>query len=255
MKHKILSGNALKMIAAISMLIDHIGLLFFPFNGIFRIFGRLAFPIFAYMIAEGAKYTRNKKKHFFTMFSLAVICQIVYFIFDSGSLYMCILVTFSISTLLIYALENFKKTLFSKNTDTFDKVIAGGIFFGGILLTFVLNSILTIDYGFIGCIAPVAVSLLDFKDIDASEKYKKLDKLEYKLICFTLPLIALIISNMMRQVFIIPYTQIFSLLSIPLLFLYSEKRGTPKLKYFFYIFYPVHLALLEGISILAVLMA
>ena len=66
MKHKILSGNALKMIAAISMLIDHIGLLFFPFNGIFRIFGRLAFPIFAYMIAEGAKYTRNKKKHFFT---------------------------------------------------------------------------------------------------------------------------------------------------------------------------------------------
>ena len=251
MNYKILSGNALKLIAAVSMLLDHIGLLFFPSYGIFRIFGRLALPIFAFMIAESAKYTRNKKRHFFTMFSLAAVCQAVYYIFDSGSLYMCILVTFSISTLLIYALQNFKRTLFSKNADTFDKVLSGAIFFGGILATFVLNSLITIDYGFIGCILPVSVSLFDFKDIDAPEKYKKLDRLEYKLICFAVPLVALIISNMMRQVFIIPYTQMFSLLSIPLLLLYSGKRGTPKLKYFFYIFYPVHLALLEGIVMLS----
>ena len=72
MNYKILSGNALKLIAAVSMLLDHIGLLFFPSYGIFRIFGRLALPIFAFMIAESAKYTRNKKRHFFTMFSLAV---------------------------------------------------------------------------------------------------------------------------------------------------------------------------------------
>ena len=251
MGHKILTGNMLKIIAAISMLADHIGIIFFPFDGIWRIFGRLALPIFAFMIAESAKYTRNKKRHFFTMFGLALICQIVYFIFDPKTVYMCILVTFSISTLLIYALQNFKRALFSKNTDKFDKVLAGAIFFGGILVTFVLNSIVTIDYGFIGCIAPLAVSLFDFKDTDAPEKYKRLDKLEYKLICLAVPLIALIISNMMRKVFIIPYTQIFSLLAIPLLLLYSGKRGTPKLKYFFYLFYPLHLALLEGISMLS----
>ena len=255
MKYKILNGNTLKIIAAISMLIDHIGLLFFPFDGIFRIFGRLAFPIFAFMIAESAKYTRNRKRHFLMMFSLAVICQLVYFIFDSGSLYMCIIVTFSISTLLIYALQNFKRTLFSKNSVKFDKALSGCIFFGGILATFVLNSIITIDYGFIGCVAPVAVSLFDFNDTDAPEKYKKLDKLEYKLVCFTVPLIALIISNMMRKVFIIPYTQVFSLLAIPLLLLYSGKRGSARLKYFFYIFYPVHLAILEGISILTVVLS
>lgn len=250
MGRKILSGNALKMIAAISMLADHIGLLFFPFNGIWRILGRLALPIFAFMIAESAKYTRNRKRHFFTMFGLAVICQIVYFIFDSGSTYMCILVTFSISTLLIYALQNFKRALFSKNSDKFDKALSGCIFFGGILATFVLNSFVTIDYGFIGCVMPVSVALFDFKDIDAPKKYKRLDRLEYKLVCLTVPLIALIISNMMRGVFIIPYTQIFSLLAIPLLLLYSGKRGTPKLKYFFYLFYPLHLAILEGIYML-----
>ena len=41
-----LSGNMLKIIAAISMLIDHIGYMFFPDVIIFRIIGRLAFPIF-----------------------------------------------------------------------------------------------------------------------------------------------------------------------------------------------------------------
>jgi hypothetical protein len=97
---------------------------------------------------------------------------------------------------------------------------------------------------------PVSVALFDFKDIDAPKKYKRLDRLEYKLVCLTVPLIALIISNMMRGVFIIPYTQIFSLLAIPLLLLYSGKRGTPKLKYFFYLFYPLHLAALEGIYML-----
>ena len=55
-----LSGNALKIIAAISMVIDHVGLMFFPTLKILRIIGRLAYPIFAFMIAEGCYYTKNK---------------------------------------------------------------------------------------------------------------------------------------------------------------------------------------------------
>ena len=55
-----LTNNQLKIIAMISMLIDHIGLQMFPDLLIFRIIGRLAFPIFAYMIAEGCFYTKNK---------------------------------------------------------------------------------------------------------------------------------------------------------------------------------------------------
>ena len=44
--------------------------------------------------------------------------------------------------------------------------------------------------------------------------------------------------------------QVHALLSLPLLLLYSGKRGKVNLKYFFYIFYPVHLALLQGLAML-----
>ena len=59
---KFLTGNALKILAALFMTIDHIGVMLFPRVLVLRIIGRLALPIFAFMIAEGCKYTRNKKK-------------------------------------------------------------------------------------------------------------------------------------------------------------------------------------------------
>ena len=58
-----LSGNQLKIIALIAMTIDHIGLQFLPHVTILRIIGRLAFPIFAYMIAEGCLHTRNRRRY------------------------------------------------------------------------------------------------------------------------------------------------------------------------------------------------
>ena len=63
-KSHLLSGNALKLIAAAAMVVDHAGLMFFPGNLLPRILGRLAYPIFAFMIAEGSKYTRSRKKYF-----------------------------------------------------------------------------------------------------------------------------------------------------------------------------------------------
>ena len=48
-----MTSFVLKLIAAITMLIDHTGLILFPNQMIFRIIGRLAFPIYAYCIAEG----------------------------------------------------------------------------------------------------------------------------------------------------------------------------------------------------------
>lgn len=76
-----LSNNALKIIAMLSMLIDHTGLMIFPEYKIFRIIGRLAFPIFAYMIAEGCFYTKKQKKVF------SARCR--YGCRMSGSLYFC----------------------------------------------------------------------------------------------------------------------------------------------------------------------
>ena len=48
----ILNGNHLKLIAAFAMLLDHAGILLFPRVRLLRILGRLAYPIFAFMIAQ-----------------------------------------------------------------------------------------------------------------------------------------------------------------------------------------------------------
>ena len=68
-----LSGNALKIIAAITMFIDHMGLMLFPKTLIFRYIGRLAFPIFAFMIAEGCRYTRNRLRYWGGLSALALL--------------------------------------------------------------------------------------------------------------------------------------------------------------------------------------
>jgi len=48
----------------------------------------------------------------------------------------------------------------------------------------------------------------------------------------------------------IGWVQPYSLLALAPLLLYSGKRGKAKMKYFFYVFYPLHLVILEGICIL-----
>ena len=240
-KIRCLNGNTLKILAAIFMVIDHAGILFFPGEVIFRILGRISYPIFAFMIAEGARYTRNKIKYLATIAGLATVCQLVYY-FAMNDLYMCILVTFSLSIITIYALGYFKKCLFSENPSIFKCVISCGLLIFTIWVVYHLNQKLTIDYGFIGCMIPVIVSLFDFKDINLPKNFKWLDSHYLKVAALAVGL--LWISNASGGIII------YSLLSIPLLLLYSEKRGTPKLKYFFYIFYPVHLVVLQGIALL-----
>ena len=63
-KGRILTKNQIKIIAAIAMVLDHVGAEFFPQIEVLRIIGRLAFPIFAYSIFEGdRKSTRLNSSH------------------------------------------------------------------------------------------------------------------------------------------------------------------------------------------------
>ena len=70
--------NLLKLIAIISMLIDHTGKMFFPQYGIMRIIGRLAFPLFAYCIAVGCVYSRNRLKYLSRVLLVGLISQPFY---------------------------------------------------------------------------------------------------------------------------------------------------------------------------------
>lgn len=218
-----LSGNALKIIAAISMALDHMGLMLFPRIALFRILGRLAMPIFAYMIAEGCKYTRNKKKYLGMVLGLGTVCQAVYWFVDHD-LYFSILITFSLSICIIYAMQNWKE----KQT-----LLSATLFAAAIAAVYGLNRIFVIDYGFWGCMLPVFAAIPH-----------KTSRDRYPVSILTLGL------GMLLLAMDIGVIQIYSLLALPLLLAYSGHRGTWNLKYFFYIFYPAHLVILEGIAML-----
>ena len=100
-----LSSNALKLIALVSMTVDHIGLILFPQYRVLRIIGRIAFPIFAYMIAEGCRYTSNRIRYFLTIFLLGAAVQ-VFFWLIRRSVYQHVLITFSMSIVLIFSVQN-----------------------------------------------------------------------------------------------------------------------------------------------------
>ena len=234
-----LSSNTLKIIAAISMLIDHLGVIFFPQIKIFRILGRIALPIFSFMIAEGTRYTRNKLRYFLMVFSLGVICQIVYFLYN-GDTYMSILIAFSISIATIYAMQLFKESLFDKNAKVLKKISCGALFFTVVLAVYFLNTVLEIDYGFFGCMLPVFAAVFYSPKTCEIALVKKLDALPVHLLTLSIGMIFLALE---------PFPlQFWSFLAIPFLVLYSGKRGKANMKYFFYVFYPAHLLILEGIN-------
>lgn len=71
-------SDVLKIIAIITMLIDHTGLLLFPDDRIFRTIGRIAFPIFAYLLVQGFIYTSNRFKYGFRFLCFALIAELPY---------------------------------------------------------------------------------------------------------------------------------------------------------------------------------
>lgn len=66
----------LKLIALITMVIDHVGYLFFPDQEWMRAVGRLTMPIFAYAIARGFYYTSNRNRYLLRVAILAVVSQL-----------------------------------------------------------------------------------------------------------------------------------------------------------------------------------
>lgn len=78
------NGDFLKFIAMFTMLIDHIGYLFFPTQIWLRVIGRIAFPIFAFLIARGYRFTSDKKKYAIRLLIFGFISQVPYHFFAPG---------------------------------------------------------------------------------------------------------------------------------------------------------------------------
>ena len=242
-KARFLNSNTLKLLAAFFMLLDHFAIIFFPHKMWIRWLGRISMPLFAFTISEGCRYTRSKVKHFCLLFGLGVVCQIGYYIFDPGNLYFSILITFSFSVALIYALQYAKKCLFNEECKLWLKIGSWVLF--GLLLTgtYFFCEKFVVDYGFFGIMMPVFASIFDFHRIPAPNEIKKFDCLPARIFCMAIPLFFLMITHSM------PSFVAFSFLAFPILLLYNGEKGKLRLKYFFYVFYPLHLVVLEGIYI------
>jgi len=244
MNRRILSGSTIKIIAVISMFIDHFGAILLK-NGIVmnatyetfsdsqfsfllkvvevcRILGRAAFPLFCFLLVEGFVHTHNLKKYILQLGLFAIVSEPIYDLAFSGNI-------FSINgqnvmfTLLLGLLT---LTLIKKCNDSFLWAV---IF---TLLSGIVSYILKFDGWYYGIIMITVFYLLRNK-----EWLKYLVTIAVTYLCGL---------DYSIQAFADPYF-LTAVSSIVIMALYSGERGM-RMKYFFYMFYPGHLLLLYSLT-------
>lgn len=221
-RYRFLSGSALKVIAAVTMLIDHTAaallknsriVLFFvgdfavTLYNTMRFIGRLSFPIFAFLLVEGFLHTRNRVRYGISLGVLAVISELPWNLEHTGTLlygYQNVMFTLLLGYLALCAVERFK--------DNAPATVA--ILFGILVITYILNA----DYSYFGyCFVIVLYMLRSYPPVRA------------------------VVGSC-----VLPARWAAGLAFIPIAF-YNGRRGFIKgraLQYAFYLFYPVHLFVL-----------
>ncbi|MCQ4726511.1 conjugal transfer protein TraX [Anaerotignum faecicola] len=245
--------NKIKIIALISMLLDHIGaFIIYPLymdacivDGVnimgdlipakakalyfvylvLRIIGRLAFPIFAFMTVEGFRKTKNLKMYLKRLFIFAVISEIPYDlvrgagIFDPSS--QNVIWTFIIAVIMMWALEKISQ----KNENKTCRIVLTA------LTVSAAAAVSTFSDGGFGGILLIASMYL----FGRNKTYYWLSSL---------------ISLCIMSIQFMPI-QMFAAASLILLEKYNGEKGKG-FKYLFYIFYPAHLFIIWLISPLAI---
>ena len=229
-----LDGGALKGIAAALMLMDHVGAILLPEVLALRCVGRLAFPIFAFFIAEGYAHTRDFGRYFRRLAILAVVSEIP-FNLENGAVFdltrQNVLWTFCLALLTLRGLETLGRERGFGRWAGCGLVLAAGFAAGELLRT---------DYGGWGV---VTVALLY---LCRDGKYAKL-----WLLLAMAAVNGLGMGSLTMPVFggEMPI-QIFAVAALPVIWLYNGQAGPKGLRRAFYVFYPAHLLVLEGIRTL-----
>ena len=229
-----LDGGALKGIAAALMLMDHVGAILLPEVLALRCVGRLAFPIFAFFIAEGYAHTRDFGRYFRRMAILAVVSEIP-FNLENGAVFdltrQNVLFTFCLALLTLRGLEALGRERGFGRWAGCGLVLAAGFAAGELLRT---------DYGGWGV---VTVALLY---LCRDGRYAKL-----WLLLAMAAVNGLGMGSLTMPVFggEMPI-QIFAVAALPMIWLYNGQAGPKGLRRAFYVFYPAHLLVLEGIRTL-----
>lgn len=219
----------LKWIAALLMLIDHIGMVFFGDYLEFRIIGRLAMPIFAYSIANGFHKTHSFKHYLRRMGVFAIVSQIPFWMvmYATDSMHFT-LMRFNIGFTFLAALITLRLYQHIKN-NTKNRFIC----IMGIMTLLILTTILRCDYG-----AYAILLVLVFYEF-----YILRDSSMMTLFMWILATGALFVMGRGSQFSL----QLLALLAFPII-IGVKDRPIKGFKYFFYIFYPAHMVILSVIK-------
>jgi len=219
-----MSAFVLKLIAIFSMVLDHLG--YIVYNGSvsdFTLFGRIAFPIFAFQISEGYTHTNNLKKYFIRLFVFALISQIPFMLFENlfqDELHLNVFFTLFLGLLSIFAYDKINNKFF------------------GILIYIsigIIAQLLGCDYGFYG--VTIILFFFIFRNNIKIRKYFFIFVTSVKYI------IVLIMYNTIDWPFLLCASTCFSIFFINR---YNGKKGK-NIKYLPYFFYPIHFIILYGI--------
>ncbi len=206
----------LKLIAIITMIIDHTGVFLFPGNMEFRIIGRISFVLFAFLIANGYKYSKNYQMYLIKLVGMAFICQIPDML-GIFNYYGNIFFVLSLGLITIKLLDN----------QTF------GSYFTYIIIL-ILSHLIPMDYGVYGVLLINFFYLVDRFKINIPIQI---------ILFFLLQYLGVAIENFS----LITY---FSYMGLILTWFYNEQKGYSAkwLNIVFYWFYPVHLIIIIAIK-------
>lgn len=219
---KVFNSNLLKLIAILSMLLDHMAYLFFNNTSIlyyvFRIIGRVCAPIMFYGIAKGYKYSSNKFKYGLRLFIFACLSQIPYSLFINNKLFVIydynVIFTLFLAFISIVIMDKCKHFL-----------VKGSLLFLCLFLS------LFCDWGVIG----IVISLIFYLITNDLARC-----LLYSLACVFYSILKFLIYHN-TSIFLFGLGMCLALIFI---LLDNNKKGKYNLKYMFYCFYPLHFLVL-----------
>ncbi len=235
-----LDSTALKMIAMVCMLIDHAeGTIIYDQDWMSCV-GRLAFPIFAFQIAEGYKHTSDFKKYLKRIFIWGLISIIPYGLLNGGPFAMLgqnVLFSFCISLLVIRGVDECRKKHWLLGL----VALVGGAFVG-----FIAGTALLVDYSGYGIL--MTLSFWVFGQI----KFGWLLQLASMIYinCFMINGLSFTLMYNGEEIWI-PF-QVFAVFAMIPILMYNGKKGKggKTFQKAMYIFYPAHMLILGILAII-----
>ncbi len=241
-KVKLLDSNMLRTVAVVLMISDHVWATAMSFGNWMTYIGRMAFPIFAFQIAEGFVHTRNFKKYALRLLGFALISEIPFNLFYSSRWFnpyhQNVLFTLLLGLLAIRVIDNLKKDVSAKNIGK-SALWLGLICIGG-TLGFV-------DYGFLGVLTVVMFYLC--RGYRFTPILQLIGMILINIVFFE----GLVFGFEIFGKYIEIPSQGFAVFALIPIWLYNGKKGKSSkvLQYGFYAFYPVHMLILYVIKYFA----